>query len=228
MLSKMVRGACLLALVAVAPASATVLNAGDSKAIDQANYSTTGATIVASSTLNYNFTQAGPTRAGTLRQQVVRLADGKLDIMYQFTQTGGPGLSAFTLNAFKSVFTDVTQAEFVTGPGVTFGQGKTTVATATRSGGIGESIQFDLSQAIGGGKSPVYTVIVHTNSTAFDTSGSLTLPGFSGVQVFGVYSALPIPEPTTVVLWGGAFVGLSAYGAWRRRRKPAADELLDD
>jgi hypothetical protein len=185
-----------------------------------------GSHIVANGTLNYAFSSGGTTYMGTLREEVVKLSSGTLDFLYQFTATGSNppnqmnGPSSVTLNAFNGVSTDVSQAQKISGPGVTFGTGKADYTSASRSTAPGTSITFDMASALNPKTSPAYTIVVATNATSFDNKGTATAPGFTGT-LQGVYEALPAPEPATLILWAGVFGGMALVGAIRARRKKA-------
>jgi len=171
-------------------------------------------------TVTLNFTNGY-----TLREEVVRdVATGKLDFLYQISRTGNGPITSFDVTHFVLVDTNVFQVKDVTraasGGGVTFATGTTPVATDTRSAVLGNTITFTLDpdSPLGSGQS-TYTQIVKTNATAFDRLGTATLS--NGDTVTGVLAPVPVPEPATLVLWGGICVGLIGGMVWQWRRRTA-------
>ncbi len=67
--------------------------------------------------------------------------------------------------------------------------------------------------------------IVKTNATGFNKGGTLTVDGQNFGGLF-VPDALPTPEPTTLALFGGAFLGMGIVGMRRVRRKASGTESV--
>jgi hypothetical protein len=73
-----------------------------------------------------------------------------------------------------------------------------------------------------------YALVIKTNAIAEINNG---VGGFSDGINFGVITGLlvpaaKVPEPSTLVLMGGCFTGLMAFGVWRVRRKTAVAATL--
>jgi len=169
---------------------------------------------------------AGKTVA-TLREEVVKdSVTGTLDFLYQVTRTGGSDITGFSATGYHGVYTDVYQAQNVTraanGGGVSFNSGTTPADTDTRSSLLtddGNTIAFNLLGALASGKS-TYVQIVKTNAVTYNNKGTATLSP-SGISISGLLAPVPVPEPATLVLWGGICVGLLGGGIWQWRRRGA-------
>jgi hypothetical protein len=182
------------------------------------------------------FTFGSPSSAsrivGTLNEGVFREAGGTLDFAYQVsvTSAGSKGnVANITTADFSNVLTDVAYTNGVASasPMMSFAVGNTTFSTASRSVD-GSTLSFVPTVPLTAGLTS-FVALVATNATSFDQFGSVTVINSSGSAggTFGIAGtfepiAPPVPEPVTLVLWGGSFAGLACIGALRRRKAPVS------
>jgi hypothetical protein len=158
------------------------------------------------------------------RQEVAKEAGGTYDFLYQFQVAKGAANPVVTLNSsfFDSFTTNVYQQADGTGfVGTGFAKGTSKASAGLRSAD-GQQVTFDFNAGAG---VTTYVLVVQTNARDF------AFNGISGVNFRtdggGVMTTyMPeVPEPGTLVLWGGVFGGLAIFGAVRHRRskiKPAS------
>jgi hypothetical protein len=193
----------VLSLGVVAPAWATPLPPGGSVTPATISFSVPKGSVLASATINYTF---GPGQNGTLREEVINVG-GKLDFLYQVTQTGKGVTTLSTGSSFKGTNLDVFQAKTIGGAGVKFNTGNAQVNPETRSAD-GASVTFNFSPSVKN-QNHSYIQILETNSVNF-TKGSLTLTSSSGAttSIPGLFVPVAVPEPATIVLWCALFGGV--------------------
>jgi hypothetical protein len=173
------------------------------------------------------FTFGSPTSstgiAGRFNEAVYLEAGGTLDFAYQVnvTSNGSKGnVATFSVGDFSNVSTDVA----LTNGLMPFPVGNTTLTTASRSAD-GSTLFFNPIASLTAGATS-FVALVRTDATQFDQFGSTTFVTSTGGS-FGIQSTFEpiapnVPEPMTMVLWGGSFAGLALAGALRRRKAHAA------
>jgi hypothetical protein len=158
---------------------------------------------------------------GRFNEAVYLEAGGTLDFAYQVsvTSNGRKGnVANFSVADFTNVLTDVAYTNGL----MPFPVGNNALTTASRSGD-GSTLYFTPTTPLTAG-STSYVALVRTDATSFDQFGSVTFVNSTGSGgSFGIANTFePIapaaPEPVTLVLWGGSFVGLACAGAFRRRK----------
>jgi hypothetical protein len=157
--------------------------------------------------------------AGRLNEAVYLEAGGTYDFAYQVsvTGTGRKGnIASFSVGDFTGVTTD---AAYTNGL-MPFPTGNRGLATASRSVD-GSTLFFTPTTPLTAGTTS-YVALVRTNATSFDQFGSVTFVNSSTGGSFGIMNTFepiaPVPEPLTLVLWGGSFAGIACVGAFRRRK----------
>jgi hypothetical protein len=213
----------------VAPAQATPLAPGGSTN----NIPTITETGIIEGTVSTQFSYgSGDNRvSGVLREVVVQpTGSNTLDFLFQVALRpvgpNGSGINAmlnmFTVSGFGlPTTTDIFQTSsasnlddqgFFTNPLKT---GTQPVMAASRSPGTGDGVTFFDPTAAG---ETSFIGIIKTNATGLSSApGTVTFDG--NTLVFNtLVPAVSIPEPVTMVLWGGSFAGLACLGVYRRRK----------
>jgi hypothetical protein len=215
---------CLLALPATAQATPVTLSGSGTSATSMSGATTTynTGTVLAYTQLTSSSGPLGTFNA-TIREAVVRRADGGLDFLYQVTDNSGDALTRLSggsyVNGAAVYTTTVEQATGVSGlSGVatSFTTGTIQSATADRSAsGSTVGFNFDTSSSLTNlvAGTTSYVMIVHTNATAF-TAGSASV---HDSEVLGMLGFAPSPEPGTIVLLAGCLGGLGLNVGLRRR-----------
>jgi hypothetical protein len=166
---------------------------------------------------------------GYVSSAAVQTSSGGLDFVYQVNVVYGTGaVASLAVQSFGRFQTSVGQTpdHMDLSGNNQFTEGSVTVASYTRSGGAGDMIDVTFSGAgveVGPNDqtNPVdksYLVIVHTNfpSGVAPVIGYSTI-GIDGISVPLVEAVVPVPEPGSLVLWGGTFGGLACLIGWRQR-----------
>jgi hypothetical protein len=218
-----------------APANATPLAPGGSTNVVPTI--TESGTIIGTVSTQFSYGTGLTAVAGILREVVVQqTGSSKLDFLFQVAlkPSGVPGgsgkdavLNMFTVTGFGlPLSTDVFQTTdasglndqgFFTNPLKT---GTQAIMAASRSPGTGDGVTFFAPTGAGQNSN---IGIIQTNSSALGfATGTATLDGHT--LVFNTLTPLPtsVPEPITLALWGGSFVGLAGVGLLRRRKAVAA------
>jgi hypothetical protein len=197
---------------------ATVLNPGDTnKPVDQ--LTSFAPTLVASKQV-----ALGPADiSGQLTTSVFREASGFLDFAYRVTlNSSATGtLNRIAANGFAGLATDVfffnMPLEMNSPP-----------SGASRSlSGPGANVLFNFGTALSGANPNSALLVIRTNATGFDSSGSITIDYDSFGNMFtvgGAFAPLALaPEPGAMAL---ALIGFSPLGLvggirwWRRKTNP--------
>jgi len=196
--------AVAMCLGVAAPVSATPLPPGGSVTPATTTYNVAKGSVLAAATINYTL---GPGMNGTLREEVVKESSGKLDFLYQFTQTGKASVTMSTGSSFKGAALDVFQAKTITGAGVKFNAGSSKVSTESRSAD-GSTLSFTFSPPVKNSMAS-YIQILKTNALKF-TTGTFTVTGSNGASttITGLFVPIAVPEPATIVMWCALFGGL--------------------
>jgi hypothetical protein len=157
--------------------------------------------------------------AGTFYEAVYKESNGTLDFAYQVTITsnGSNGkVASFSVADFTAITTDVSQSSTLNPPP---GTGNTGLSTASRSID-GSTLTFSSVTPLTAG-STTYVALVKTDAVKADMGGSaaiaLTGGGVYGLNTVMVFEPATVPEPLTLILWGGSFAGL-CVGALRSRK----------
>jgi hypothetical protein len=91
--------------------------------------------------------------------------------------------------------------------------------SASRAPGTGDGVTF--FAPTGAGQSSFIGIITTNDTQVALQPGTATFDGHT--LVFNTYIPfVPVPEPVTMVLWGGSFAGLTVIGALRRRKAVTA------
>jgi hypothetical protein len=205
-------GLLVLSVVTVgSPARATFLGPGSVVTPDaQGNpLSDPTATVLTSTT--GAFDGAGIIQ-GTYNESVVRESSGTLDFVYQFTNSplSLTSIERVTMYHFTGFTTDV---GFVNGSGTQ----PPTSATSSPAGAV-VGFGFLAADAVpAGGTSDL--LIIRTNATQYDNTGTFTFQGGGATTVPGFApSSVVVPEPSALALTGlGGFV-MVVVAARRRGR----------
>jgi hypothetical protein len=176
------------------------------------------------------FTFGSPSSAtrivGRFNEAVYLEAGGTYDFAYQVSVTanGSHGnVANFSVADFTNVLTNVASTNGGPNGLMPFPLGNNALNTASRSAD-GSTLTFVPTSPLRA-NSTSYVALVRTDATSFDQFGSVTFTNSSTGGSFGISGtfepiAPPVPEPVTLVLWGGSFAGLACIGALRRRRSP--------
>ena len=173
----------------------------------------TGGSLVVSDTQTVN--------GVTLNYGVYKPASGGLDFLYQVTNPATTGTtSVTTLNTVDFTGYNTSVFNVATSPGGTFTTPTSgvTATGASRDGGGGASVSFSFTAKNGQTTS---IMEIATNATNYTTGGSFALTSKGGFASFSNTFA-PSPEPTSLVLMGGCFMGLCGVGLMRIRRRKTA------
>jgi hypothetical protein len=209
--------AAITAVALFAPgAKATPLSPGQSVSPPLQTMET--GTLLASSTQSFTLGRNATLVSGTLTDMVFRESGGTLDFVYQLSisKSGAQGsIAQLGVSDFSApVTTDVFQSN-VMGSNSAFSKAMRSLD--------GASVLFTPATPFTAGNVSSLA-IVKTNATSFDQDGSVTLiTGLQGViGISGTFEPIaPVPEPVTMALWGGSFVGLACTGALQRRKTRA-------
>jgi hypothetical protein len=206
----------LAAAVAISsPARAVPLSAGGSVTLTGA--SALVGTVIATDTQSFDVISNNHLTElrGTVAMQVIRESSGTLDFTYQITNLGAaPGshrgssqIHRATVSDFTGFTTDV---NYVTSTGqFPHTADRSTDATTVGFGGTPSNFSVSAGQHSA-------VLFVRTNARQYDELGT-----FSAINTLtGTTLAFEprAPEPGTLVLLGGSFVGLGVWRGWRRWR----------
>jgi hypothetical protein len=156
----------------------------------------------------------------TLNYAVYKEAGGALDFLYQVSNSGSSSdtLEKLVASSFSKFTTDV----FYSSSAVTgFSSGTVEPTSAKRSGTVGgetpgaKNVSFNFSLDPG---QTSKVLVIRTNAGGYGTGGTTSVIDSVAVS-FSTFA--PTPEPASLVLLGGCFVGLAGAYACRRWRKPA-------
>jgi hypothetical protein len=200
--------ALLGALALATQARATVIAPGTSVVPDAQSNPLTDptATIVATASGTFN---ASNLDFGTYKEYVVKESSGTLDFVYQFTNdpNSGTALERASMYHFTGFSANV---------GFVAGSGDVPPVTADRtSGGTVIGFNFPASNGVPTGKSSDL-LIIRTNATSFDNTGTFTFQDGAATTVPG-FAPAAVPEPSALVLTG--LGGLVLAGYTRRSRR---------
>jgi hypothetical protein len=229
-MNKMMLAAAAAIAVWVAPAQATPLAPGGST--NNIPTVTEMGTIEGTVTTQFQYGSGANLVSGVLREVVVQpTGSNTLDFLFQVSiRPAGSGSGAnammnmFTVSGFGvPVTTDVAQATsasnldtqngFFTNPLTT---GTQPVMAASRSPGTGDGVTF-FAPTAAGQTSDIGIIRTNANAIANGT-GTVTFDGHTLVFNTLIPDVTSVPEPVTMVLWGGSFAGLAFLGAFRRRK----------
>jgi len=157
---------------------------------------------------------------GTLTTAVFREAGGTLDFYYQISFASGEPVARLTTTNFTGFVTAVgTRIDGASLPGGVFFSGGQMPTEADRNA-AGNLVGFSFAALI----SFSDVLVISTNATDFNGTGSITLTGLAGGTFTGAgfAPAAPVPEPATVLLLGAGLAGVAAKV--RKRRKVSRDE----
>ncbi len=215
-LMKMTFIATLLCVAAlVSPASATQIGPGQSTtSLNSGDAS--GALLADTGLLHFSLIDG---TSGTVRELVVAdtlnpYGSGDLSFIYQVTvNSNSPHQVEHLTGAdYSTWLTDVSQAT-PHSPLIT--SGSVGAASANRSVD-GSTVSFNFTGLTAGQGS--LALIIRTNSTVF-TRGTIGVIDGAAESFFGYQ---PGPEPSSIVLFAGAFIGLGVVGLRRRMKARAA------
>jgi hypothetical protein len=210
-----------LLVICASPANATPLPPGGTVSGSTAGniLSSYSGTVVAvtpfqQSTFFIPSTTSAPT-IGFVSSAVVKTSQPGYDFVYQVNVSSGT-VSNLSIDSFHNIVTDVSQIadRSVLASTNQFFPGNVSVDSYTRSGGTGDIINLVFS---GGGvtaEKASFLVIVHTDSPTFAKS---TAGITAGGMTIEVPTLAPVPEPATIVLWGGTIAGVAGFILRRRR-----------
>lgn len=195
-------------------------------------FSLNGGTVLGTFTGYIENSSSQPT--GLVNELAYQTTSGQVYLMYQFTTSPSSKISSASLgnftdaglniNAFQAngVSLTVTSSDL---PFSFFAPGTTPISTASRgpnSNGftpIGLNFTSPLS-----GPSDVVVLTGSWNSLTDNGQIAYILPNGSQsvVQPTSFLSPLspaPVPEPTSLILLGGTFLGLGGTAVWKRRKR---------
>jgi hypothetical protein len=155
---------------------------------------------------------------GFVSSAAVKSSGHGLDFVYQVNVSVGT-VTGISIKSFHNTTTDVIQTANRDGLTNTdqFFPGNVQVATYTRSGGPGDTINLTFSGAGVTAEQASYLVVVSTDSPTYAFSNvSVSVNGAGNITVATI---APVPEPSTIALWAGAFGAFGCRIAWRQRRQ---------
>jgi hypothetical protein len=207
--------AAILALAT--SAHATLLPAGATVVPDISDE--TGTFVDATSFQSFSVGSGTPT-TGTVKEAVYQ--NGSFfDFVYQFTVNSGPGIEHLTGSSFKNFHViNVSQTANVPA-GTTWHTPTNRAAQDANRSSDGSVVSFNFSPAVRHGTGPnSYILIVRTNATTYG-SGSIGIIDGGGTEKpgFAPAGASGVPEPSSLVLFGGMALGLggAAFRRWKRQ-----------
>ena len=212
------------ALVAVTPAGATLLVAG------QVGVTASPFDVATQGTQLAIRTESGvaPTITGRVAEAVYQNTLGGLDFYFQIFRTGGTReIDGFNAGDFDSFMTDVfTFASDTDGAGGIFStpnngflndgttpSGPTTTFDRSSGGNVVRG-NFGLNGLSGSENSTTY--IIRTNATNFGLTGFATVNNSTSFNVLSYMPTAAVPEPAT---WAMMLVGFAGVGVSMRRRR---------
>jgi hypothetical protein len=151
----------------------------------------------------------------TLTYAVYKESGGAYDFLYQIKNDSSSfdTLDRLSNTSFKGFTTNVFYLNSTTNLPSGFVAGTAAPSDATRSNGKGSTVGFDFS--LDPGQTSRVLVIQVTDAGGFK-AGTSNLSN-SVAHQFSTFA--PTPEPASLVLLGGCFVGLAGACGWRRFRK---------
>jgi hypothetical protein len=161
----------------------------------------------------------GPT-VGFISSAVVQTSSPGLDFVYQVNVSVG-SVTSLSVPSFNNLQTNVSQTADHTALASTnqFFPGTVPVFSYTRSSGDGATIDVAFSGSGVTTEEASNLIIIHTNSEPSKPPFDMTAPVIiNGVEIPLLQAVVPLPEPTTLVLWGGTFSCMVCFITWRQRR----------
>jgi hypothetical protein len=227
-MARSVRGlaaASVRALCAPPPVQATPLTPGGSvSGTSPGNVvpSFSGTVVAVTPFQDSSFFFSGPNGpvVGFVSSAVVKSTGSGLDFVYQVNVSAGT-VTGLSIDSFHNTVTDVVQTANRSALASTnqFFTGNVPASTYTRSDATGDTISLTFSTPTVAGvtaEEASYLVIVQTNSPTYTPSTASVSINSSGSIV--VDSLAPVPEPSTLALWGGTLGAFGCCIAWRRSR----------
>jgi hypothetical protein len=213
--------ACFILAAVSSPAGATTLNPGDKNVTPDAIASIiTGATVKAETKISFDVPDSdGSHLIGTVYEVALQRSTGTYDFLFQITVDGKSDNSVTGLSekGFAGFKTDVSAVATQSLPSGTtpFATGDTAPDSARRSKSEGDVVTFDTD--LGHGDTS-YVLIIKTDATDFKNVGV----SVEGSQSYNFQGFGPqVPEPASLVLFGGCFMGLGGAYCLRLRKRPA-------
>jgi hypothetical protein len=210
--------AALAVMCLASPARATVIGPGGSVTPTPIDETLAGTVIANTGAVPFAFAND----TGTVREVVIRQADNTLAFAYQVNLTGviGSGdIGRVSGGSFAGWTTNVAQS--ATGlalvPGTGFTLGTEASISATRSGGVGDTVSFNFNSGVFLAPMTSFVVYVRTNAKSY-RAGTIGVIDSGGQTVNGF---APGPEPSSMVLAGLGAIGLVGYGIRRRKARTA-------
>jgi hypothetical protein len=212
--------ATVLGLLVSSQTQAAVLAPGGGPVAPDPHGDAFGAPLASETTVAFSTTVGISVKSAVYTDPV----SGDLDFVYQVTNTGTDAIRRLSMVNFdKSRAGAVVDAGLEVAPPALpvgfFDPGGLVPATVDRSSGSGSVVGFNFAGGVFLSGVETIVLVIKTDAKVFDKNGFVNAID-GDVAKAGAFE--PGPEPASLILLAGSFLGMGGAAAWRRWRKPVS------